>query len=247
MLQKSFLLGAMVAKRTAFGIATLVVFTTACSNPNQTASNSGTTNQTESTTQPASNQPATSTQASATVARVGEPAPDFTGVDSNGKTHRLSDFKGKTVVLEWTNHECPFVRKHYESGNMQKLQKAATGDGVVWLSVVSSAPGQQGNVDGQKANQLTKSRNAAPTAVLLDSDGAIGRTYSARTTPHMFVITPEGKLAYAGAIDSISSSNKADISKADNYVTDALKAVKNGQPVSKPATQPYGCSVKYKA
>jgi peroxiredoxin len=237
-LQKSFLVGA---------IATTIAFTTACSNPTPTTSNSGSTNQTESTTQPASNQPATSTQASATVARVGQPAPDFTGVDSNGKTHRLSDFKGKTVVLEWTNHECPFVRKHYESGNMQKLQKAATGDGVVWLSVISSAPGQQGNVDGKKANELTKSRNAAPTAVLLDPQGTIGRTYSARTTPHMFIITPDGKLAYAGAIDSISSANKADIAKAENYVTAALNALKKGQPVSNPTTQPYGCSVKYKA
>ncbi|GAB4184346.1 MAG: hypothetical protein Fur006_21880 [Coleofasciculaceae cyanobacterium] len=237
-LQKSFFVGA---------IATTIAFTAACSNPTQTTSNSGTTNQTESTTQPASNQPATSTQASATVARVGQPAPDFTGVDSNGKTHRLSDFKGKTVVLEWTNHEFPFVRKHYESGNMQKLQKAATGDGVVWLSVISSAPGQQGNVDGKKANELTKSRNAAPTAVLLDPQGTIGRTYSARTTPHMFIITPDGKLAYAGAIDSISSANKADIAKAENYVTAALNAVKKGQPVSNPTTQPYGCSVKYKA
>jgi peroxiredoxin len=238
MLQKRFLLGA---------IAAAVAFTAACSNTAQTPSNSGTTSQTQTSTQPASNPPATSTQASATVARVGEAAPDFTAVDSNGKTHRLSDFKGKTVVLEWTNHECPFVRKHYESNNMQKLQKAATSDGVVWLSVVSSAPGQQGNVDGQKANDLTKSRNAAPTAVLLDAEGTIGRTYSARTTPHIFVIAPDGKLAYAGAIDSIPSANKADISKADNYVTAALNAVKNGQPVSNPTTQPYGCSVKYKA
>lgn len=241
MLHKSLLVSA---------IASLLAFTTACSNT-PTASNSETTNpttsQAEASPQPASNQPATSTQASATVARVGEPAPNFTAVDSNGKTHNLSDFKGKTVVLEWTNHECPFVRKHYESGNMQKLQKAATGDGVVWLSVISSAPGQQGNVDGNKANELTKSRNASPTAVLIDSEGTIGRTYSARTTPHMYVIAPDGKLAYMGAIDSISSSNKADVSKAENYVTDALKAVKNGQPVSKPVTQPYGCSVKYKA
>ena len=238
MIQKSLLVGA---------IAALVVLTGACSNTTQTSSNSGTTSQTEPSAQPASNQPANSTQASGTTVRVGEPAPDFTGVDSNGKTHRLSDFKGKTVVLEWTNHECPFVRKHYESGNMQKLQKTATSDGVVWLSIVSSAPSQQGNVNGQKANELTKSRQAAPTAVLLDAEGTIGRSYNARTTPHMFVIAPDGKLVYAGGIDSISSSDKADISKAQNYVTAALKAVKSGQPVSKPMTQPYGCSVKYKA
>lgn len=236
MLHKSLLVGA---------IASLVAFTAACSNT-PTTSNSETTNPTEASTQSASNPPATSTQASATVARVGEPAPNFTAVDSNGKTHSLSDFKGKTVVLEWTNHECPFVRKHYESGNMQKLQKTATNDGVVWLSVISSAPGQQGYVDGNKANELTKSHNASPTAVLIDSEGTVGRTYSARTTPHMFVIAPDGKLAYMGAIDSISSSNKADVSKAENYVTAALKAVKNGQPVSNPVTQPYGCSVKYK-
>ncbi len=238
MIQKSLLVGA---------IAAVVALTGACSNTTPTSSNSGTTNQTGSSAQPASNQPANSTQASATTVRVGEPAPNFTGVDSNGKTHRLSDFKGKTVVLEWTNHECPFVRKHYESNNMQKLQKTATSDGVVWLSVVSSAPGQQGNVNGQKANELTKTRKAAPTAVLLDPQGTIGRTYNARTTPHMFVIAPDGKLAYAGAIDSQPSRDKAELSKAQNYVTAALKAVKSGQPVSKPMTQPYGCSVKYKA
>ena len=238
MIQKSLLVGA---------IATVVALTGACSNTAQAPSNSETTSQTGSSAQSASNQPAGSTQASATTVRVGEPAPNFTGVDSNGKTHNLSNFKGKTVVLEWTNHECPFVRKHYESSNMQKLQKTATSDGVVWLSVVSSAPGQQGNVNGQKANQLTKSRNAAPTAVLLDPEGTIGRTYNARTTPHMFVIAPDGKLVYAGALDSLSSSDKTDISKAQNYVMAALKSVKSGQAVSKPMTQPYGCSVKYKA
>lgn len=177
--------------------------------------------------------------------RVGQPAPDFTGVDSNGKTHRLSDFQGKVVVLEWTNHQCPFVRKHYESGNMQKLQKSATASGVVWLSVNSSAPGQQGNVNGTQANDLVKSRGAAPTAVLLDPDGKIGRLYNARTTPHMFVIANNGTLAYMGAIDSISSAEQADITKAKNYVSAAVDTVLKGQKVDTPVTQPYGCTVKY--
>lgn len=196
--------------------------------------------------QTASNtQTTTATQVAAAPVRVSQPAPDFTAVDSNGKAHRLRDFKGKVVVLEWTNHQCPFVRKHYESGNMQKLQKQATGKGVVWLSVISSAPGQQGNLNGKQANDLTKSRGAAPTAVLLDPDGKLGNLYSARTTPHMFVITSNGTLAYMGAIDSISSADKADVAKAKNYISTALDRVLKGQTVDTPVTQPYGCSVKY--
>lgn len=178
-------------------------------------------------------------------ARVGAAAPAFTATDSNGKTHSLSDFKGKTVVLEWTNDQCPFVKKHYESNNMQKLQKEATDKGVVWLSVVSSAPGQQGHVDGQKANELTKNRSASPTAVLLDPDGKLGRTYDARTTPHMFVIDPQGVLQYAGAIDDKPSSNPEDVAGAKNYVRAALDSVLAGQPVQVATSQPYGCSVKY--
>ncbi|NJP11568.1 MAG: redoxin domain-containing protein [Leptolyngbyaceae cyanobacterium RU_5_1] len=185
------------------------------------------------------------TPVAAAPVRVGQPAPSFTAVDSKGKRHQLSNFKGKTVILEWTNHECPYVRKHYESGNMQKLQKQATGKGVVWLSVVSSAPGQQGHVNGQKANELTKNRGASPTAILLDADGKIGRLYSARTTPHMFVVAPNSTLAYMGAIDSISSFNKADVAKATNYVSVALDSVLKGEKVDTPATQPYGCTVKY--
>jgi peroxiredoxin len=181
----------------------------------------------------------------ATEVKIGAPAPNFTAVDSNGKNHNLSDFKGKTVVLEWTNHDCPFVKKHYETNNMQKLQKSATTQGVVWLSIISSAPGQQGFVNGAKANELTKSRNAAPTAVILDPDGKIGKLYGARTTPHMFVIAPNGNLAYMGAIDDKPSANKDDVATAKNFVAEALSAIKAGKPVAVATTQPYGCSVKY--
>jgi len=181
----------------------------------------------------------------ATEVKIGAPAPNFTAVDSNGKNHNLSDFKGKTVVLEWTNHDCPFVKKHYETNNMQKLQKSATAQGVIWLSIISSAPGQQGFVNGAKANELTKSRNAAPTAVILDPDGKLGRLYGARTTPHMFVIAPNGNLAYMGAIDDKPSANKDDVATAKNFVAEALSAIKAGKPVAVATTQPYGCSVKY--
>lgn len=179
------------------------------------------------------------------VARVNTAAPNFTGVDSNGKTHNLSDFKGKVVVLEWSNHECPFVRKHYGSGNMQKLQKEATGKGVVWLTVLSSAAGQQGYVSASQANELSKSRNASPTAVILDPDGKIGKLYGARTTPHMFVIGADGNMKYMGAIDSIASANAADVAKADNYVRNAVNALVAGKQVTRATTQPYGCTVKY--
>ncbi|MBM0742046.1 thioredoxin family protein [Phormidium sp. CLA17] len=185
-------------------------------------------------------------QIAAAPVRVGQPAPNFTATDSNGKTHQLSNFKGKTVVLEWTNHQCPYVRKHYESSNMQKLQKQATGKGVVWLSVVSSAPGNQGFVDGKKANDLSKSRKASPTAVLIDADGKLGKLYSARTTPHMFIIAPNGTLSYMGAIDNNPSSEPKDVGTAKNYVTSAVNAVLKGQKVDPAVTQPYGCSVKYK-
>ena len=176
---------------------------------------------------------------------VNQPAPDFTAVDSNGKQHRLSDFKGKTVVLEWTNHDCPYVRKHYDSGNMQALQKTATGKGIVWLSIISSAPGKQGHVSGAEANTLTSSRNASPTAVLLDERGEIGRLYGAKTTPHMYIIDAGGKLVYMGGIDSIPSTDTNDIARATNYVDVALKALSSGQPIEDAVTRPYGCSVKY--
>jgi len=176
---------------------------------------------------------------------VGAKAPSFAVVDSKGETQTLDTYAGKTVVLEWTNDGCPFVRKHYDSGNMQGLQKAAADDGVVWLTVISSAPGEQGFADGARADALTTSRDAAPTAVLLDSDGSMGRSYGALTTPHMYVINAEGVLAYIGGIDSIASSDPADIAKADNYVEAALEDLAANRPVEKPVSRPYRCSVKY--
>ncbi|MGF1535721.1 MAG: redoxin domain-containing protein, partial [Elainellaceae cyanobacterium] len=160
-------------------------------------------------------------------------------------THSLSDFRGKVVVLEWTNHQCPFVGKHYGSGNMQALQADATAEGVTWLSIISSAPGKQGYVEPDKANELTESRNASPTAVLLDPKGEIGQLYDARTTPHMFVINEDGVVEYMGAIDSIPSADTADLEKAENYVEAALTSVLADQAVETAVSQPYGCSVKY--
>lgn len=177
--------------------------------------------------------------------KINEAAPDFTLTDSRNQTVSLSDFKGKPVVLEWTNHECPFVRKHYESGNMQKLQRDYTGKGVVWLSIVSSAPGKQGHVTGDQAEELSKSRNASPTAVLLDPTGKVGQLYGAKTTPHMYIIDKDGVLRYAGGIDSIKSTNQADIKTATNYVAQSLEELFAGKEVSKPATAAYGCGVKY--
>jgi len=178
-------------------------------------------------------------------ANVDAPAPVFTATTADGKTVNLADFKGKTVVLEWTNHDCPFVRKHYGSGNMQNQQKAATAQGVVWLQVISSAPGQQGFVDGAMAARLNSERGAAPTATLLDPRGELGKLYGAQTTPHMFVIKADGTLAYKGGIDSIATADKTDIAKAEPYVTEALAAVAAGRKVEKASTRPYGCSVKY--
>ena len=177
--------------------------------------------------------------------RAGEPAPDFTGVDTQGKTHRLADYRGKTVVLEWTNHDCPYVRKHYGAGNLQEQQREAAAQGVIWLSVISSAPGQQGHVSPAEADELTRSRKAAPHAVLLDPEGRIGRAYEAKTTPHMYIIDEAGKLVYMGGIDSLATADPADIPKATQYVRVALKERAAGQPISAPVTRPYGCSVKY--
>lgn len=175
----------------------------------------------------------------------GESAPDFSATDSEGNTQKLSDQRGSIVVLEWTNHDCPFVGKHYDSGNMQALQKEAAEQDVVWWSVISSAPGKQGHVSPEQANELTSQRSAAPRAVLLDPEGTIGQLYGARTTPHMYVIDPEGELVYMGAIDDIPSANESDVETANNYVRMALAAVQEGQPVDPATTQPYGCSVKY--
>ncbi|MCQ4165979.1 thioredoxin family protein [Tahibacter harae] len=176
---------------------------------------------------------------------VGQPAPAFSLADSNGKTRTLEEFKGKTVVLEWTNAECPFVKKHYGSGNMQAQQKEATAAGVVWLSINSGAPGKQGAVDGAGANAIVKTGNAAPTAYLLDPEGATGKAYGAKTTPHMYVIDGQGVLRYMGGIDSIQSADAADIPKATQYVKQALAELGSGKAVSVPVSQPYGCSVKY--
>ncbi|MEQ9244814.1 MAG: redoxin domain-containing protein [Nitratireductor sp.] len=177
--------------------------------------------------------------------RVDAPAPGFTATDSNGKTVSLDSFQGRTVVLEWSNHDCPYVRKHYETGNMQRLQRSATDEDVVWLTVISSAPGKQGHVSSDMANELTAERGAYPSAVLLDPEGEIGRAYDARTTPHMFVIRPDGKLAYMGAIDDRPTADKGDVPGATNYVTAALEAVDAGAAPDPAATKPYGCSVKY--
>ena len=176
---------------------------------------------------------------------VGVKAPEFTMTDTQGNLVTSADLVGKTVVLEWTNHDCPFVRKHYDSGNMQALQKEATQDDVVWVSVISSAEGKQGNVSASEADALTSERNAAPSHVLLDADGVIGKAYEARTTPHMFVIDPAGKVAYMGGIDDKPTADKADIEGAQNYVRSALAELKDGNAVSTPASRPYGCSVKY--
>ena len=176
---------------------------------------------------------------------IGEPAPGFSGMDTSGKSHALSDFRGKPVILEWTNHDCPYVRKHYSSGNMQQQQQAATGQGAVWLSIISSAPDKQGHVTPAQADALTAERNAAPSAVILDEKGEIGRLYGAKTTPHMYIIDADGKLAYMGGIDSIPSTNPADIAKATQYVPAVLAQVMQEEPVTPSVTRPYGCSVKY--
>lgn len=176
---------------------------------------------------------------------VGQPAPAFTATDSNGRTVSLSDFKGKPVVLEWTNAECPFVQKYYSGGDMQKLQAQARKDGAVWLTINSGAPGKQGHVTGAEANAKIRQQGTQSTAYLLDTNGSIGTAYGARTTPHMFVIAPDGTLAYAGGIDSIPSANPADIAKAEPLVKLALADVKAGKAVDTPTSKPYGCSVKY--
>ncbi len=172
----------------------------------------------------------------------GSAAPAFSVVDSNGKTRTLEEFAGKTVVLEWTNHDCPYVKAHYAADNMQALQREATADGIIWLTVISSAPNTQGHVSAARANALTEERRAAPTAVLLDPKGEMGRAYDARTTPHMFVIR-EGKVVYQGAIDD--NPRPRINPEATNFVRAALADLEAGRPVARPATQPYGCSVKY--
>jgi len=177
--------------------------------------------------------------------KTGDTAPEFTATASNGKTVRLSDYRGKYVVLEWHNNGCPYVGKHYNSGNMQRLQKQWTSQGVVWLTILSSAPGKQGYVNGPAADALTESRGAVPSAVLLDPSGTIGRMYDAKTTPHMFVIDKNGALQYMGGIDSIATADISDIAHAEPYLKEAMLAVAQGSPVAHPVTRPYGCSIKY--
>jgi peroxiredoxin len=175
----------------------------------------------------------------------GKAAPAFSEKDSNGKTRSLAEFKGRYVVLEWLNHDCPFVKKHYNSGNMQKLQRDTRKQGVVWLSVNSSAAGKQGHHNGAETNKLTQQKKAAPSAVLLDGDGNMGRAYGAKTSPHMIVINPQGVVIYNGAIDDKPTTDVADVKGARNYVTAALAQARKGQKVSVSRTQPYGCAVKY--
>jgi peroxiredoxin len=176
---------------------------------------------------------------------VGKPAPAFTAKDQDGKSVSLADYKGKTVVLEWTNDECPFVMKHYGGQNMQALQKKWTGKDVVWLTVISSPPGEQGYADGAKAKKLTADRGAAPSAVLLDPKGDVGRAFKAQVTPHMYIIRGDGTLAYMGGIDDKPSTKLEDLKGAKNYVDAALTELAEGKPVSVQTSRPYGCTVKF--
>jgi peroxiredoxin len=178
-------------------------------------------------------------------ARPGEPAPAFSVADTAGKVRTLDEFKGKYVVLEWINHDCPFVKKHYNSGNMQKLQSDLTADGVIWLSVNSSNVGQQGHTSPEQTEKLRDEKKAKPTAILLDTNGVMGKAYGAKTTPHMFIINPQGQIVYNGAIDDKKSADPADIPNSKNYVRAAYEQVKKGEAVTTATSQPYGCSVKY--
>lgn len=189
--------------------------------------------------------PAAAHAASGMGPEIGKPAPAFTGTDSKGVKHSLADFKGKIVVLEWHNDGCPYVKKHYETNHMQGLQKAAVDDGVVWLTINSSAEGKQGYFDAAGTNELIAKQKSAETARILDPSGEIGKLYGAKTTPHMFVIDANGVLAYKGAIDDKPTTDKADIEGAKNFVTAAIEELKAGKPVSEPVTPPYGCGVKY--
>ena len=177
---------------------------------------------------------------------VGKPAPNFRLADANGKAVTLSDFRGKTVVLEWNNPGCPFVKKHYSSANMQKAQAAAAKDGVVWLTINSGAPGKQGHMNGAEAKAFVAESGARPAAYLLDPNGVVGKTYEAKTTPHMYIVNKAGTLVYAGGIDDKPTPNPADVNSARNHVLAALSELKAGKPVSVATSRPYGCAVKYK-
>ncbi|MCX7611566.1 MAG: thioredoxin family protein [Ignavibacterium sp.] len=178
-------------------------------------------------------------------ASIDSKAPDFKLKDSYGKEYSLNEFKGKTVVLEWINYDCPFVKKHYDSKNMQQLQEKYTQKGVVWFAICSSAKGKQGHFTNDEINKRSKEHGAKFTAYLIDEDGTVGKMYGAKTTPHMFIINSDGKLVYAGAIDDIKSTDKEDVKKANNYVSKALDEILSGKEVSTKTTTPYGCSVKY--
>lgn len=188
---------------------------------------------------------ALSPMAAFAAAAPGQPAPDFSVADSNGKTHSLADYKGKWIVLEWFNKDCPYVKKHYGSNNMQNLQRAYTAKNVAWLQVISSAKGKQGYLEPAEALKVMKENNSAATATLLDVDGKMGQAYGAKTTPHMFVINPEGKVVYAGAIDDNDSSDAKVIPTSKNYVAAALDAGMSGKKIETASSRPYGCSVKY--
>jgi peroxiredoxin len=179
------------------------------------------------------------------IAKVGEAAPAFTTPATSGKNVSLADQRGKIVILEWTNHDCPYVRKHYESGNMQTLQKEITAQGVIWLTLISSSPGTQGYVTPKQADDLTATRKANPTAVLLDPTGVVGKAYGATNTPHMYIVDKSGLLVYAGAIDDRPTTRRADVQGAHNYVRAALEDMAAGRAVQTPATRAYGCTVKY--
>jgi peroxiredoxin len=179
------------------------------------------------------------------VAKVGETAPAFNTAATNGRSVGLADQRGKIVILEWTNHDCPYVRKHYESGNMPTLQKEITAQGVVWLTLISSSPGTQGYVSPKEADELTASRKANPTSVLLDPSGAVGKAYGATNTPHMYIVDKAGLLVYAGAIDDRPTTRRADVQGAHNYVRAALEDMAAGRAVQTPVTRAYGCTVKY--
>ncbi len=184
--------------------------------------------------------------AQAKVAEVGQPAPNFTLTDIDGQTHRLSDYQGKIVILEWVNPLCPIVHKHYNaSGNIPRLQKTYTGDGVIWLSINSAAPGKQGDFDPAQVKAWMQKVHWAGTDYFRDRNGEVGHLYGAKTTPHMFIINRAGTLVYAGGIDSIPSSDPADIARATNYVVAAMNDIMAGKPVADSDTHPYGCSVKY--
>ena len=178
---------------------------------------------------------------------VGQPAPEFTLKDASGRTVQLSDYRGKYVVLEWTNPGCPYVRKHYDSGNMAATQQDAAARGAVWLSINSTEKSSWDWLEPTKLVAWQKDRKMQPTATLLDEEGTVGHAYGARTTPHMYIVDPQGRLVYAGGIDSIASSSKDDIARAVNYVKQGLAEATAGKPISAATTRPYGCSIKYKS